>query len=100
MAIVLGDNERTVTAYHESGHCLGYIHFQLPFRHLSVYKYKTEHEPSGLMRGLRHRTTPLIQATICLSGPAAESRFTGQPLVDCLKHHGHIDCDMALDALR
>lgn len=93
------DAERTITAHHEAGHALGYLTFRIEFRFVAVYRNPAPGEDLGALQPLAHRAPPLRRAVICLAGPAAEARFTGEPLSRLFKETCRTDLRMAQDAL-
>ena len=70
--------ERITTAYHEAGHAVAFVHFDIPFAYVSVLLDPAPGEPRGLVHALAHRCSPLHQAAGSLAGPCAEAAYTGE----------------------
>jgi hypothetical protein len=69
-----------ITAYHESGHCIGYLHYGWKFGGVRIC------EETGIAKGSVRSlagTYDLIgRAVCCMAGPIAEAAITGIPWRD------------------
>jgi hypothetical protein len=80
-------------AFHEAGHVAAYLHFAQPFEFVVLH-------PQPFVRGLERFHSPLVQATLCVSGPIAEAKYSKRSIYDVLANSGRHDAAMANDALR
>jgi hypothetical protein len=66
-----------VTAYHESGHCIGFLHYGWKFRHVRISQENGQ--AAGALRSLAGTYDLIGRAVCCLCGPIAEAAITGVP---------------------
>ena len=84
-----------VTAYHESGHCIGYLHYGWKFGGVRISKVNGR--TNGALRSLRGTYDLIGRAVCCMAGPVAEAAITG---VNWREQDGsHTDIAMAREAL-
>jgi hypothetical protein len=64
-----------VTAYHESGHCIGYLHYGWKFGGVRISKVNGQ--TNGALRSLAGTYDLIGRAVCCMCGPVAEAAITG-----------------------
>lgn len=111
MAMITPD--RRATAVHEAGHALAHYLFSIPFTVVSILPDDESfgrcraapeaiEQLIGIVEGTDCETDPadydcIIDAHLIAwyAGPAADSRYTGRPFLECLE--GQSDADSPLD---
>ena len=84
-----------ITAYHESGHCIGYLHYGWKFRGVRICEENGT--TRGTLRSPGGRYDLIGRAVCCMCGPVAEATITGIPWRD--QDGSHTDIEMAREAL-
>jgi hypothetical protein len=64
-----------ITAYHESGHCIGYLHYGWRFRGVRISEENGI--AKGAVRSLAGRYDLIGRAVCCMCGPVSEAAITG-----------------------
>jgi hypothetical protein len=91
------EDQWSVAAYHEAGHCCAYCHFNLPFIAVSIYQSDDGKISGKTTFQIGIHPDPLTRAICCISGPISEERFTGVNLDN--QHHSWTDVRHATEAL-
>jgi hypothetical protein len=64
-----------ITAYHESGHCIGYLHYGWKFRGVRISEENGK--ARGAVRSLAGTYDLIGRAVCCMCGPVSEAVITG-----------------------
>jgi hypothetical protein len=88
-------HDQWVTSVHEAGHALAYYCFGWQFEYISI---KPRENSLGHICGRIPAGDPRY-SVICLAGPLAQAKFTGEDLFTTLTTGGKGDVRLALDAL-
>jgi hypothetical protein len=96
MTAITGD-QWAVTAYHESGHIAGYLHFGWKFGPVKIYQ-AADGRIKGFVTSPAGTYDPFGRAICCLAGPLAEAKLTGIGLAE--QPDSYVDVTMAREALR
>jgi hypothetical protein len=66
-----------ITAYHESGHCIGYLHYGWKFGRVRISEENGK--AKGAVRSLAGTYDLIGRAVCCMCGPVSEAAITGIP---------------------
>jgi hypothetical protein len=86
----------TITAHHECGHCVGYLHFRWRFNSVRIWQDR-DGQVFGSVLSPAGNYDDVKRAIICMAGPVAEEKLTGVAPED--QADSAVDIAMAREAL-